>query len=347
MGETVHDGVAIALARTIRRRLLAQLRAGPLYAGATLPDPSALATRLGVDNAMIQGAYQHLEREGWLEHWPEGDGYREADYSDWMMEADLRLAVEREEFSLVYQPIVALDSGRLVGAEALLRWHHPQCGLLGPNEFIALAEETGLVVPIGRWALREACRRAAGWQARRRVGPTLTIAVNIAAAHLAHETVLSDVIGAVAEFGLEPEQLLLELTERTFTLPRAAIAHRLQALRAQGIRVAIDDFGTGYASLAYLRTFVVDVLKIPKSFVDDLGSTDADVGSALASVIIELGRALGLETIAEGIETSQQLEALLTLRCGFGQGHHFATPLSGPDFDALLSGSHGPWPVSK
>jgi diguanylate cyclase (GGDEF)-like protein len=252
------------------------------------------------------------------------------------MEADLRRAVERDEFVLHYQPIVELAGGRVNGVEALVRWQHPHRGLIPPLKFVPLAEETGLIVPIGLWVLREACRQAAEWNAGRDGQPPLTVSVNLSARQLQQPDLPGVVAQILLETGLEPHSLVLEITESLLLLDTEATMHRLQRLKGLGLRLAIDDFGTGYSSLAYLRRFPIDIIKIDKSFVDEIAAgPDA---STLARAIVQLGRTLRLGTVAEGIEAADQLAELRGSGCQLGQGYYFAKPLEREEVEALLAG---------
>ena len=249
------------------------------------------------------------------------------------LETDLRRAVVRHEFELRYQPIVHLTTGDITGVEALIRWQHPHKGVVPPVDFIPLAEETGLIVPIGEWVLREATQRVAEWNARRS-GRPLTVSVNISAVQL-EQCVLPEVVqSALDASGLPADRLILELTESLLVDHRPATLHRLEAIKALGVRLAIDDFGTGYSSLAYLRRFPVDIIKIDKSFVDDV--VDEPTAAALTHGIIQLGRALQLSTIAEGIEHAGQLTSLAGGNCELGQGYYFAEPLTRSALDDML-----------
>ena len=253
------------------------------------------------------------------------------------LEADLRLALAREEFTLAYQPIVELAGGRVIGAEALLRWSHPTRGPVSPAEFVPVAEATGLIVPLGRWVLREACRQAAAWHAAGVVGgasgaDALSIAVNLSARQLQDPRIIDDVREALGASGLGPTQLSLEITESVIMHDTDVALARLHALKALGVRLAIDDFGTGYSSLSYLRRFPVDVLKIDRAFVQGAGDGGESV---LVDAIVGLGSALGLRTVAEGIEHEGQLARLRALGCGFGQGYLFAAPLPPARFAAM------------
>jgi diguanylate cyclase (GGDEF)-like protein/PAS domain S-box-containing protein len=253
------------------------------------------------------------------------------------LEADLRRAVERHEFTLRYQPIVDLRSGSVSGVEALLRWEHPTRGLLYPAHFIPLLEETGLIVPVGVWVLREACRQTREWDAQLggENGGMVTLSVNMSGHQLQHAGVVDAVRGALEESGLGADRLVLEITESVLMQHADVMLERLKAIRAVGVRLAIDDFGTGYSSLSYLQRFPIDILKIAKPFVDDVGSHDPD--PALARAIIALGETLCLRTIAEGIEVRDQLTGLQALGCELGQGYYFARPVNGEVMGRLLA----------
>jgi diguanylate cyclase (GGDEF)-like protein/PAS domain S-box-containing protein len=247
------------------------------------------------------------------------------------LKADLQRGDVAEQFELHYQPIVALQSGAIAGVEALLRWRHPERGLMLPDEFIPLAEETGMILPLGRLVLHEACRQAKRW---RGVGyPTLGISVNISAKQLASRQLPSEVTAALRESSLDPSALTLEITE-SMLLDSEAVIGRLETLKRLGVRIAIDDFGTGYSSLNYLRRFPVDSLKIAKAFVDELGSSPEQ--ERLASAIVRLGDMLGLDTVAEGVEELEQRDLLRGLRCKYGQGFFFARPAPAHELDAVL-----------
>ncbi|GAA3246546.1 putative bifunctional diguanylate cyclase/phosphodiesterase [Dactylosporangium siamense] len=251
------------------------------------------------------------------------------------LEADLRRAVERDEFVLRYQPIFDLRDGRIVAVEALVRWHHPDRGIVPPGQFVPLAEETGLIVPIGGWVLREACRRAGAWNAAGR--PPLTVQVNLSARQLQEPDLPELVTRALGDAGLDPSRLVLELTESQLLDDTEAMIPRLGELKRVGVRLALDDFGTGHSALAYLRRFPIDMIKIDRSFVAE---TERDLAPApsLASAIVQLGRTLRLVVVAEGIETPQQQRRLRDAGCHLGQGYRFAAELPHHEVEALLTG---------
>jgi len=251
------------------------------------------------------------------------------------MEADLRRALEVGEFWVAYQPIVALDSHKVLGIEALVRWSHPTKGNVPPGDFISLAEETGLILPIGRWVMREACRRTAQWNQQLSEDQVFSVTVNLSVRQLESPSLVADVGAALTDAGLPPSQLVLEITENALMHRTEQTLARLHDLKSLGVRLAIDDFGTGYSSLSYLQQFPVDILKIDRSFTDGLmrGSHD----DALAKTIIALGDLLTLRTIAEGVEHARQHERLRDLGCDYGQGYLFSRPLAAGDMDRLLS----------
>jgi diguanylate cyclase (GGDEF)-like protein len=247
------------------------------------------------------------------------------------LEMDLGLALENDELFLVYQPTFDLQSERTVGAEALLRWRHPIRGLIAPDAFIPIAEDSGLILPIGLWVLDRACRQAARW---RQQGHELGMSVNVSAVQLEDDEFVLDVQRALDGSGLEPSALTLEITETTLMRDADATARRLEALKEVGVRIAIDDFGTGYSSLAYLRQFPVDSLKIDRSFIRGIAGSSQSV--ALIHTLVRLGKTLSLETLAEGIEDRDQLHALQLQECDYGQGYLFARPLEVEELEQFL-----------
>ncbi|HYO35007.1 MAG TPA: EAL domain-containing protein [Geodermatophilus sp.] len=238
------------------------------------------------------------------------------------LQADLYQALERHEFVLHYQPIVDLGTRRVSGYEALVRWQHPERGMVPPAQFITLAEDSGLIVPIGRWILREATRQAVAWQPAGDEAPRMS--VNVSVCQFQHPDLVDDVAEALEASGLYPDRLTLEMTESLFAQDTAGTTQRLAEIKALGVRLALDDFGTGYSSLSYLRRFPIDILKIDKSFVDGI-ATDAE-DRAVVGAIVTLGQVLDLDLVAEGIETPDELAALQALGVGFGQGYHLGRP---------------------
>ncbi|MES2522097.1 MAG: EAL domain-containing protein [Gemmatimonadota bacterium] len=252
------------------------------------------------------------------------------------LEVELRRALDEGQFVLHYQPILELASRSIIGVEALVRWCHPERGMMAPDAFIPLAEATGLILPLGNWALAEACREAASWDAMRDEGSSpLSIAVNVSGRQLQHARFPDDVAAALHAFGLPASQLVLEVTESTLLDDIEAALRQLEALRALGVRIALDDFGTGYSSLAYLQRLPVDVLKIDRAFTSNIAAGGR--GAAFARAVLTFASALGMRTVAEGVETRAQHEELRALGCGFGQGHHYSYPLSADDLRALLA----------
>jgi diguanylate cyclase (GGDEF)-like protein len=248
--------------------------------------------------------------------------------------AELRRAVDEEQLELEYQPIVDLATGLVRSAEALVRWRHPRLGLLSPGRFLPLAEETGLILPIDRWVIHEACRAAAVW---RRAAPDATIAVNIAAAHLRRPDLIATVTGATSAAGLAPRALTLELTESALIEGSEAVLDRLRQLRELGIRIAIDDFGTGYSSLSYLHRIPATELKIDRSFVARLGE-DARA-YATVNMVSSLAEAFDLRVVAEGVETDRQHDAVAAIGCAHGQGYLYGRPGSLADLRSAFAGS--------
>lgn len=248
------------------------------------------------------------------------------------VETSLRSALDHGEFLLYYQPKVDLATGTMIGAEALLRWQHPDHGLLGPARFVPVAEDSGLIVPIGRWVVREACRQLRAWQAAG-LEP-VPVAVNISAIELRSTGFIDAVRRILHETGLDPRLLEIELTERVLMETTGATADVLQDLKAMGLRLAVDDFGTGYSSLSYLTQFPIDALKVDQSFVRQI--TNGRDGSPIVTAVISMGKSLRHRVIAEGVETGEQLAFLQAQACEEGQGFHFSRPLSADRFAELL-----------
>ena len=240
------------------------------------------------------------------------------------LEVDLRQAIQRQELSVHYQPIVHLGSRSICAVEALARWDHPLRGTLSPADFIPVAEQSGLIIPLGRWVLERACRQAVQWQDLFRFDPPLTVSVNLSARQLHQPGVVADVAAALRRSGLDPSRLVLEITESVLMQDSDDTVSRLWELKKSGVRLAIDDFGTGYSSLGYLRRLPVDILKIDKTFVDGLGRPDE---GPLGEAVVNLGNTLGLTTVAEGVEGDEQLERLEALGCSLAQGYLFSPPV--------------------
>jgi diguanylate cyclase (GGDEF)-like protein/PAS domain S-box-containing protein len=260
----------------------------------------------------------HVEAMQWLE-----------------VESDLRLAIDRREFLLDFQPLMHIDTGRVAGFEALLRWAHPSKGLLGPTSFLGIAEETGMVVSIGRWVLQEACVHAAKWN-RGDVEP-ISVSVNVAAKQLDGDTLLDDVRAALQLSGLDPRQLILEITESDVMTDQEEALRKLNALKTLGVRLAIDDFGTGYSSLSQLQFFPVDELKIDRSFVSRIEQGDRE--AAFVRTIVSLAKSLSMEVVAEGVEEPGQQQFLRTIGCDLGQGYLYSRPIGGGEVERFVDAS--------
>jgi EAL domain-containing protein (putative c-di-GMP-specific phosphodiesterase class I) len=259
------------------------------------------------------------------------------------VESSLRRALKEGEFLLHYQPQMDIASGAMTGTEALIRWQDPKLGLVYPEQFVAIAEQSGLIVPIGRWVLREACRQVQVWLNAGLCA--VPVAVNISAVEFRHKDFVDGVAQILKETGLPPRYLELELTESVLMHDAKSSASVLESLKAMGVHLAIDDFGTGYSSLSYLKRFPIDTMKIDQSFVRDI-VTDAD-DATIVSAMIGMGNNLKQRVIAEGVETAEQLTLLRTRQCAEGQGFLFSHPLSGEEFARLLvDGADGlPQPI--
>ena len=249
-----------------------------------------------------------------------------------MMENNLRKALERDEFVLHYQPKIDLKTGRITGVEALLRWNQPDLGMLPPHQFIPLAEETGLIVPIGRWVLKTACAQHVAWQ--RQGFPPIYMAVNISPRQFQHDQLLQDIDETLAVTGMRPELLELEVTESMVmqNVDRAAVL--LSSIKERGVRLAMDDFGTGYSSMSLIKRFPIDTLKIDRSFVRELPENNDD--KAIADAIIGLGKALGVTIVAEGVETGGQQTFLRDHACDEMQGYLFSRPMPADKIPAMM-----------
>jgi EAL domain-containing protein (putative c-di-GMP-specific phosphodiesterase class I) len=251
------------------------------------------------------------------------------------LESDIHRALENHEFKLYYQPIIDLQTSRLVGFEALLRWFHPHRGLIMPLEFIRMAEETGIIIAIGQWVLEEACRQLRIWQQKCPIEPPLSVSVNVSSKQLIHPQLVSQIRAALDQSGLSPQDLRLEITETVFlSNPELALAI-LNELNELGVRLYIDDFGIGYSALSYLQRLPVDTLKIDRTFINTINPQTGN--SDLVASIIRLARDLGISVIAEGVETQHQQEYLHNMKCGYAQGYHFSEPLSSENAENWLS----------
>jgi EAL domain-containing protein (putative c-di-GMP-specific phosphodiesterase class I) len=255
-------------------------------------------------------------------------------HEKFLLQEELRNAIVRSEFMLVYQPQVELRTGRVFAVEALIRWRHPTLGVTSPIKFIPIAEETGLIVPIGDWVLREACRQNKAWQAAGL--PPMSICVNVSARQFREKDWVGRVADALRETGLDARYLELELTESLIMQDVEQAIATMKQLQMLGVQLSIDDFGIGYSSLAALKRFPVARLKIDKSFIEDIPDDEND--KAVAGAVISLGQKLNLRVIAEGVETEAQMTFLRENNCDEMQGYYFSRPLSAPDIEKLLRG---------
>jgi len=248
------------------------------------------------------------------------------------LEANLRRAIEREEFVLHFQPKSELRSGKITGVEALVRWHRPGHGLIPPDRFVSVLEDTGLILPVGAWVIRAACEQLAAWD---RLGlPPLRLAVNLSARQFRHLYLASMIEDSLRENGIEPQRLEIELTESLLMEDNEATRAMLESFRRLGVRLAIDDFGTGHSSLSYIRRFAIDTLKIDRSFVQSLPDNEED--TAICSAVIALGRNMKMCVVAEGVETAEQAQVLRELGCDEAQGYWISRPMPGADVAAWL-----------
>lgn len=240
------------------------------------------------------------------------------------IEFDMQKALDNEELNLVYQPKVLLDSGKLVSTEALIRWRHPELGPIPPNEFIPIAEETGMIIEIGYWVIYEAVKQTRAWHD---LGYTVRTAVNVSAEQFGEEFFASKVLDILYTFGLNPYYLVIEITESVFKNFKRK-KKVISKLQEAGVQIALDDFGTGYSSFGVLKEDFVDSIKIDKSFIDNI--PDEKVSSIIASTMVNVGKELDLTVIAEGVETKEQATYLIEIGCNYGQGYLFSRPVSGP-----------------
>jgi EAL domain-containing protein (putative c-di-GMP-specific phosphodiesterase class I) len=262
------------------------------------------------------------------------------------MENDLRTALDKNQFVVFYQPIMDLDATGITGFEALIRWQHPEDGLIGPDDFISIAEDTGMIMDIGDWILGEACHQIVEWQ-KIYGNKDLTISVNLSPEQLRQPDIVERISDRIRESNVKPDCVKLEITESTIMRNPVETRKKLEALRNLGLRFSIDDFGTGYSSLAQLGQFPIDILKIDRSFISAMGNSggnsggksgsDPDSGTDIVRTILELGRALGMEVIAEGVETETNQAKLQSMNCPYAQGFLFSRPVSRSDAAQLLS----------
>ncbi len=253
------------------------------------------------------------------------------------LKADLLRAIDDGQLRCHYQPIVSLQTGRITGVEALVRWEHPTRGMLFPDAFIPLAEDTGLIVPLGRWVMREACQQLRAWQLRLPASCTMSMSINLSVRQLMHEQIIRDVREAVDDAGLDPSTVTMEITETTLMHDTDMTRERLAELREIGVSLAVDDFGTGYSSLQYVQRFPIDIIKIDRSFVTGLGTNPGD--GAVVQSMIELSQRLGVHTVAEGIDRPEQVTLLQSLGADLGQGYLFSKPVVADQITALLDSS--------
>jgi EAL domain-containing protein (putative c-di-GMP-specific phosphodiesterase class I) len=256
------------------------------------------------------------------------------------VENDLRRALERSELRLDYQPVVSLETDAIVSVEALVRWDHPQRGAIEPGEFISVAEEAGLIEPIGRWVLERACRDAVAWHRAWPDAAPLCVSVNLSAVQFTKRTLPETVGSILRTTAIDPACLSLEITEGVILRDMEAVSEALRKLKALGVRLVLDDFGTDYASLAIVTGLPIDVLKIDRSFVDGLGTEAGD--TAITEAVVAMSRALSLEVVAEGVETAAQAEKLARLGCGCAQGFHFSRPVAADEITRMLADGP-PW----
>lgn len=289
------------------------------------PEPLLRAAHLALQEAKQRGRgrYEVFSSELWA-----------TAHKRLELELELRKALDEGQLEVYYQPLVSLGSGGIVDMEALVRWNHPTRGLVPPLDFIPLAEETGLIVPLGRWVLEQACRQTKEWQEQIPTNPPLMVSVNLSGRQLQHSGLIDDIIDVLRETRLAPEHLRLEITESVLMVDLRVTIAQLSRLQGLGVMLAIDDFGTGYSSFDYLKRFPVETIKIDKSFVDGLGEDSND--SAIIQSVISLAHALKMTVVAEGVEKVTQLEELRVLGCDRFQGYLFARPMPAKDAGALI-----------
>ncbi len=335
------DGASLAAGPELVAERILEVVREPFYLGEGYLEPFTVSASVGValgpridaeqllqdaDTALSQAKEAGRDRYAVF-----GQDMPQAIESRQAFEHELRSAVATDQFFLRYQPIFDIETRSTTGVEALLRWQHPTSRVIPPDHFLPMLEESGLIVPLGRWVLQEACRQGA---ALHRAGYLITMSVNMSARQLESDTLLTDVGDALVASGFEPNALVLEITETTIMRDTSLMVDRLVALKGLGVRIAIDDFGTGYSSLAYLRQFPIDILKIDRSFISSVATTRDS--SMLIRTLVQFGKTLGLETIAEGIEEEGQMDPLLAEQCDTGQGFLYGRPLSPTQLDIFL-----------
>jgi EAL domain-containing protein (putative c-di-GMP-specific phosphodiesterase class I) len=254
------------------------------------------------------------------------------------LETDLRRALTRGEFRVHYQPIISLDNRHIIGFESLIRWEHPQQGLISPAKFVQIAEDTGLIIEMDQWMLRESCAQVRTWQEEFPADPPLSISVNLSGKQFAHPDLNDRIREILAETNVSPESLKLEITESSLIENPEAAANTLRMLKELGIRISLDDFGTGYSSLSYLHRFPIDTIKIDRSFIARL---NVSKNSEIVKAIVTLASNLGMEVIAEGVETDEQIARLTGMNCAYVQGYMFSRPLPANEVRDLLEAT---WP---
>src|SRR6476661_8381124 len=332
LGHAAGDQLLVALAERLVSRLRTADTAASLGISVAEPDePVGSADELlrNADVAMYMAKESGKARYQLFEPAMHDTALRRLE-----LRAAMQRAIDHDEFRLFYQPVIELPTGKITGVEALIRWFDPEKGIVPPLDFIPLAEETGLIVPIGRWVLMEACSHAARL-AETFAALDLHMAVNLSARQIARPEIVEEVREALAASGLDPSKLVLEITESVMIHDMDLAIGRLKELKTLGVQLAIDDFGTGYSSLNYVRRFPVDILKVDKSFID--GVTEGGESSALTAAVIELASILNLKPVAEGIERADQLEQLIAMKCDLGQGFLFAKPLPTDELEDLLT----------
>jgi diguanylate cyclase (GGDEF)-like protein len=337
------EGMDARGAGAVARRVLAELRQPLVVDGAEVWPTASIGVAattgdLGGDELMRHADIAAYEAKSQGKNRVEvfTTGMRSGALTRAAIALDLRRAVDRDELFLEYQPVVRLRNGEIVGVEALVRWRHPERGVVSPGEFIPVAEETGLIVPLGAWVLREACRQVQVWRAALAPDRPLRLSVNVSPRQMRERDFVGTVREIMASTGFDPTHLVLEVTEGALVDNVSEARQRLEQLRAAGVRVALDDFGTGYSSIGYLRGLPLDAVKIDRVFVAGLAGDSA--ARELALAVVRLVDTLGLPVIAEGVETVEEVDYVGALGVDFGQGHHFSPPIDPDRMAALLAG---------